>query len=97
MFARNWLCAMPGKLGIYRVADPDTHELMPVEAIDISEPARPVKLASYKCPEVFTIGRDSVHDLVHRDGYLYVTGKNDNCLCILRVNSRHIRQLAGER
>jgi hypothetical protein len=65
-----------------------------VEAIDIRNPARPVKLASFKCLEAFPAGRDSAHDLVYRDGYLYVTGQNDNCLCILRVDSPLIRELA---
>ena len=67
-----------------------------VEAIEITEPTRPVKLASYKCLQAFGAGRDSAHDLVYRDGYLYVTGQNDNCFCILRVNSPRIRELAKE-
>jgi len=66
-----------------------------VEAIDVRDPAKPVKLASYKCPEAFPAGRDSAHDLVYRDGYLYVTGQNDHCLCILRVDSPLIRDLAA--
>ncbi len=66
-----------------------------VEAIDVRYPAKPVKLASYTCPEAFPAARDSAHDLVYRNGYLYVTGQNDNCLCILRVDSPLIRQLAA--
>ncbi|NQT41154.1 MAG: hypothetical protein HQ581_26920, partial [Planctomycetes bacterium] len=66
-----------------------------VEAIDVRNPAKPVKLASYTCDEAFPAGRDSAHDLVYRDGYLYVTGQNDNCLCILRVDSPLIRNLAA--
>jgi len=66
-----------------------------VEAIDVSNPANPVKLASYKCLEAFAAGRDSAHDLVYRDGYLYVTGQNDNSFCILRVNDQRIRDLAA--
>lgn len=67
-----------------------------VEAVEITEPTRPVKLASYKCLQAFPAGHDSAHDLVYRDGYLYVTGQNDNCFCILRVNSPRIRELAKE-
>jgi hypothetical protein len=66
-----------------------------VEAIDVSVPAKPVKLASYRCLEAFAAGRDSAHDLVYRDGYLYVTGQNDNSFCILRVDDRRIRDLAS--
>ena len=65
-----------------------------VEAIDVSDPARPVKLASHRCLRAFANGRDSAHDLVYRDGYLYVTGQNDNSFCILRVNDQRIRDLA---
>ena len=67
-----------------------------VEAVEITQPTRPVKLASYKCLQAFPAGRDSAHDLVYRDGYLYITGQNDNCFCILRVNSPRIRELAKE-
>lgn len=67
-----------------------------IEAVEITEPTRPVKLASYKCLQAFPAGRDSAHDLVYRDGYLYVTGQNDNCFCILRVNSPRIRELTKE-
>jgi hypothetical protein len=66
-----------------------------VEAIDVSEPTRPVKLAAYRCLEAFAAGRDSAHDLVYRDGYLYVTGQNDHSFCILRVDSEPIRNLAA--
>jgi len=67
-----------------------------VEAVEITEPTRPVKLESYKCLQAFPAGHDSAHDLVYRDGHLYVTGQNDNCLCILRVNSPRIREVAKE-
>ena len=39
-------------------------------------------------------GGDSGHDLVYHDGYLYVTGQNDNCLMILHVELKRIRELA---
>ena len=73
-----------------------------VEAIDIRDPEEPVKLASQGFPNVlknanprYPGGGDSGHDLVYRDGYLYVTGQNDSCLLILRVESKRIRSLAG--
>lgn len=74
-----------------------------VEAIDVSRPEQPVKLASQRFADEFQNARprypgggDSGHDLVYRDGYLYVTGQNDNCLMILRVESKLIRQLAEQ-
>lgn len=73
-----------------------------VEAIDVRNPKRPVKLASQGFPNVlknanprYPGGGDSGHDLVYRDGYLYVTGQNDRCLLILCVESERIRGLAG--
>ncbi len=73
-----------------------------VEAIDISDPARPVKLAGQRFPKElrnahprYPGGGDSGHDLVYRDGFLYVTGQSDCCLLILRVASERIRQLAA--
>jgi len=65
-----------------------------IEAVDITNPTKPVKLAVYKCLQAFPSGRDSAHDLVYRAGYLYVTGQNDNCLCILRTNDNRILELA---
>ncbi len=65
-----------------------------VEAIDATDPAKPVKLAAQSFPEALPTGRDNGHDLVVRDGYVYVTGQNDNSLVILRVNDDRIRRLA---
>jgi hypothetical protein len=72
-----------------------------VEAIDIREPTRPKKLASQSFPKElpnanprYKGGGDSGHDLVYRDGYLYVTGQNDHCLLVLQVGSKQIRDLA---
>jgi hypothetical protein len=72
-----------------------------IEAIDISRPARPTRLAGQRFPKIlanvnprYTGGGDSGHDLVYRDGYLYVTGQNDHCLLILRVESKQMRALA---
>ena len=74
------------------------------EAIDVSDPDKPIKLASQRFPDElanasprYQGGGDSAHDLVYRDGYLYVTGQNDHRLLILQVDSDRIRELAGQR
>jgi hypothetical protein len=75
-----------------------------VEAMGVSNPAEPVKLASQQFPvELANVnprykgGGDSGHDLVYRDGYLFVTGQNDHCLLILRIESGRIRQSVASR
>lgn len=68
-----------------------------VQAIDITNPADPESLAVFHSSKVFPAGKDSVHDLVYRDGFLYVTGQNDHCLAILRVNDPKIRKLASSK
>jgi len=72
-----------------------------VEAVDVSRPQQPVKLASQRFTEILknadprdSGGGDSGHDLIYRDGYLYVTGQNDSCLLVLRVESEVIRRKA---
>ena len=37
---------------------------------------------------------DNGHDLVYRDGYLYVTAQNDSRFGILKVNDARVRALA---
>ena len=58
-----------------------------VELMDISVPHKPVSIASSRFPELFSgvspRGRDSAHDLVVRDGLIYVTAQNDNCIGII--------------
>ncbi len=75
-----------------------------VEAIDVSNPAMPVSIAQYRAGRLFPTRRlmlgntprfDNAHDLVYRDGYLYVTAQNDNQLGILRVDDRKVLELAG--
>ena len=75
-----------------------------VEAIDMSDPQAPVSIAQYRGGELFPTRRfllessprfDNGHDLVYRDGFLYVTAQNDNALGILRASAR-LRSLAGE-
>ena len=74
-----------------------------VEVIDISDPARPVSVAQYRNGELFPTRRidldglpryDNAHDLVYRDGYVYVTAQNDNRFGVLRVSGK-ARELAG--
>lgn len=73
-----------------------------VEAIDISNPERPVSIAQYRGGKLFPTRRvmlgktarfDNAHDLVYRDGYLYVTAQNDNQFGILKVNDARVLEL----
>jgi hypothetical protein len=76
-----------------------------VEAIDITDPANPVSIAQYRRGRLFPTRRrmvngrpkyDNAHDLVYRDGYLYVTAQNDNHFGILKINDRRVLELAGK-
>jgi len=73
-----------------------------VEAIDITDPANPVSIAQYRGGKLFPTRRlilnghpryDNAHDLVYRDGYLYVTAQNDNQFGLLKINDRRILEL----
>ncbi len=68
-----------------------------VQALDISEPDRPKTLAVLKTSDVFPAGRDNAHDLVYRDGHLFVTAQNDNQIGIIRVNDSRILGKASSR
>lgn len=68
-----------------------------VQAIDVSNPAEPVTLATFKSREAFPAGGSSVHDLVYRDGLLFAAAQNDYRLAILRVNDPRILKLAADR
>lgn len=57
-----------------------------VQAYDIGDPVHPRLLASFTSAEAFPTADDNAHDLVYRDGYLYVTSQGDNALVILRVD-----------
>lgn len=76
-----------------------------VEVIDVSDPSRPVSVAQYRGGRLFATRRydkhvsgtphfDNGHDVVYRDGYIYVTAQNDNSLGIIRVTDPRIRKLA---
>ena len=76
-----------------------------VEAIDLSHPDRPVSLAQYRNGRLFPTRRrmlgktprfDNAHDLVYRNGHLYVTAQNDNQLGILQIKDPNILELAGQ-
>ncbi|MHC4995659.1 MAG: LVIVD repeat-containing protein [Planctomycetota bacterium] len=68
-----------------------------IEAIDVSDPRNPVKLGSKTLPlsVPFDEPTDSLHDLVYRDGHLYVSGQSDHTFHILRVTDPHILELAS--
>ncbi len=75
------------------------------EAIDASAPQNLLSIAQYRGGDLFPtralrldgeVRYDNGHDLVYRDGYLYVTAQNDNAFGILRVNDPHIRELASK-
>lgn len=67
-----------------------------VEVFDVSDPANPVSTAVFHSRRIFAHGRDSAHDLVYRDGLLYVTAQNDDCIAIIRVETPRIRRLARD-
>ena len=66
-----------------------------IEAIDVSNPTIPRKLAVQKLPDALPTADDNAHDLAYRDGYLFVTGQSDNRLVILRIEDESIRRLAS--
>ena len=73
-----------------------------VEVIDVSDPKEPVSIAQYRGGDLFPTRRfllddevrfDNGHDLVYRDGYLYVTAQNDNRFGILKVEDERVTKL----
>lgn len=65
-----------------------------IVACDISTPETPKVLAAFTSPEAFPTADDNAHDLVYRDGYLFVSGQGDNRFLVLRVTDEAIRRLA---
>jgi len=66
-----------------------------VTAYEISNPQQPRLLASQNFPKYRETKRsDNYHDLVYRDGYLYVTAQSDNGFLILKLNDSSLRKLA---
>lgn len=69
-------------------------------AIDVSQPRTPRRLAAVVLAEVFqdkAAAKDDGHDLVYRDGYLYVSGQTTNSFGVVRVVDPEIRRLAEPR
>lgn len=73
-----------------------------VEVIDVSDPKEPVSIARYRGGDLFPTRRfvlndevrfDNGHDLVYRDGYLYVTAQNDNRFGILKIEDERVTKL----
>ena len=61
----------------------------------ISNPQQPRLLASQNFPKYRETKRsDNYHDLVYRDGYLYVSAQSDNGFLILKLNDSSLRKLA---
>jgi hypothetical protein len=65
-----------------------------VQAIDVSDPAAPRELARLTSPEAFSGGADDAHDLVYRDGYLFVTAQTSHAMVVIRVRDQNIIRLA---
>ena len=77
-----------------------------VEAIDVSDPTHLVSVAQYRNGELFPSREiqldgvpryDNGHDLVYRDGYLYVTAQNNARFGVLKVNEPAVLRLAEDR
>ena len=66
-----------------------------VEAYDITMPEAPRRLAVFRSQEAFPTADDNAHDLVYRDGLLYVSSQGDNGFVILQVNDPEIVRLAN--
>jgi len=76
-----------------------------VTVFEVSDPANLVSIAQYRGGTLFPTRRlildgipryDNAHDLVYRDGYLYVTAQNDSQFGILRINDRRALELAEQ-
>jgi hypothetical protein len=67
-------------------------------AVDISDPTKPILMASQSFPRFKKDApkTDNYHDLIYRDGYLYVSAQTDNGFLIMKVNDESIRDKASE-
>ena len=78
-----------------------------IEAVDITDPLHPIKLGSQKLPasninpdSSYAKGKrktDNAHDLIYRDGHLYVSCQSDDSFMILKINDERILSLAESR
>ena len=73
-----------------------------MEAIDLTDPQHPVSVAQYRGGDLFPSREiilhgepryDNGHDLVYRDGCLYVTAQNASRFGILKVNNERVLDL----
>lgn len=66
-----------------------------VAAYDISNPEKPRLVTDQSFPKYRAAKRtDNYHDLIYRDGYLYISAQSDNGFLILKVDDKRIRRLA---
>jgi hypothetical protein len=66
-----------------------------VEAYDVSDPRKPKHLGGQSFPIYQEAKKtDNYHDLIYRDGYLYVSAQSDNGFLILKVEDERMRKLA---
>lgn len=66
-----------------------------IDAYDISDPTIPIHVASQSFPVYRETSRtDNYHDLIYRDGFLYISAQSDNGFLILKVEDEKIRTLA---
>jgi len=78
-----------------------------IEAVDITDPLHPTKLGSQKLPasninpdSSYAKGirkTDNAHDLIFRDGHLYVSCQSDDSFMILKIDDERILSLAESR
>jgi hypothetical protein len=65
-----------------------------IEAYDISVPSTPRNLFSHTSTQAFPTADDNAHDLVYRNGYLYVTGQGDHRFVIFKIEDAAVLKLA---
>jgi hypothetical protein len=72
-----------------------------IDAVGIIDPHHPKTLGSQKLPVIEARENKprwsyNVHDLIYRDGYLYVSCQSDDGLMILQVNDERVLDLAND-
>jgi hypothetical protein len=70
-----------------------------IMAVDVALPREPKLLAAFRVTELFKgePGLDDGHDLVYRDGYLFVTAQTSHAFGVIRINDERIRAAAEGR
>ena len=59
-----------------------------VQAIDVSDPDKPRETARASLGWILPGGADDLHDLVYRDGFLFVTAQTTDAVVVLRAEGR---------